>query len=103
MRGQVAQLKYEIDDLDEVARNGDRVFISGAIYGNAPEGIFAGKMFLVDSGEPTGWTVRAGLQEIAGAAEVGGEVEGPGYEEGGDFVLDGDGGDGELVLEGNGL
>jgi hypothetical protein len=96
MRGQIGTLTYEcVSDIDEMARSGDRVKLAGAIYDNAPEALFAGRWFVVDNGTPNGWEVRAGLQEIAGAVELG-EPEGPGTEYGGELVLDGVG-DGDIL------
>jgi len=69
MRGQVAVLTYDcVNDMDEVARSGDRVKIVAGMWRNSPEVVFVGRWFVVDNGTPDGWTIRAGLQEAAGAA-----------------------------------
>ena len=98
MRGQIGTLTYDcVSDIDEMARSGDRVKLEGAIFDGDPVGIFAGRWFVIDNGTPNGWQVRAGLQEMAGAVDVG-MAEGPGEEQGGVLVLDGT--DGDLILDG---
>ena len=89
MRGQIGTLTYDcVSDIDEMARSGDRVKLEGAIFDGDPVGIFAGRWFVIDNGTPNGWQVRAGLQEMAGAVDVG-MAEGPGEEQDGELVLDG--------------
>lgn len=87
MRGQVATINYDMIDLDQMAQGGDRVKIVETTFKNTPEGMWLGRWFLVDNGEPTGWTVRAGLNEIPGAAEVGGTTSGPSTGEAGTGTL----------------
>lgn len=100
MRGQVGVLTYDcVSDLDEAARSGDRVKITDVVFHNSPESVFVGRWFLVDNGTPTGWQVRAGLQEIAGAVELGAGSDYLPYEE----TLDGNGDSTLLILEGNGV
>jgi len=74
MRGQAGVIDYQATDLDSIARSGDRLQVTGALYPNTPEGMMTGRWFVVDNGEAYGWGVRAGLNEVAGSIETGGET-----------------------------